>query len=451
MAQSLLAYSALATWMTFVITSSFGGRHAVAGLVTLVLSGCGVARQPPGPPPVIVADTAPRIPAPPPRPQLEHEEAFYSLAAGTAWRQFDALWNQRTGLARATADYDRLTPWDMGSVLAANFSAHKLGILDDSAYARRMRTTLATLARVPLFRNAVFNKGYFSGSGRMVGRTGSTSSSGYGWSATDLGRLLIWLHIVGTVDKEFAGSTARVAQRIKFPETITPDGYLRGGMIGSRGQLWRFQEGRIGYEQYAAQGFAFWGAAVDSALDVRKHARTIHVLGVPLPADTRGLDRLTSEPLVLLGMELGFTPEMEELAANVLAAQQARFDSTGALTMVSEDAINLAPHYFYYYCVYCNGKAFTVDVVTPGKTLDEPRWVSTKASFGYHTLMPTEYTKRVMEYVAAARGTRGWSSGVYEQSGKSTETYDLNTAAIVLEAALYRKIGRPLLQLGETN
>jgi hypothetical protein len=288
---------------------------------------------------------------------------------------------------------------------------------------------------------------YFAQNGRMVGRNGETTTSGYGWSATDLGRLLNWLRIIAENEPEHRDQVKRIVARLNFAET-TGDGYMYGGMLGSKNQLWKFQEGRIGYEQYAAEGYRYWGAPVSNAVDVTKNAKDTTILGVRLFADTRGLDRLLSEPFVLMGIEIGFTPGMEKLARNVLAAQKARFEKTGNLTMVSEDAVSVPPHYFYYYCVLCNGRAFTVDVSETGKHLDEPRWVSTKASFGYHVLMGTDYTKQVLEAVRAAKTSRGWSSGIFEKSREPTQTYDINTAAIILETALYRKLGRPLVQAG---
>lgn len=378
------------------------------------------------------------------RVELENEDAFFDDAAAAAWRQFSGLWQPRTGLAAATRDYQKLTPWDLGSVMGATYSAHRLGLIDDAQYETMLSTTLRTLNRMPLYRGAVFHKMYLANTAQMVGRNGKASSVGYGWSATDLGRLLIWLRIVAETEPRFRADAQRIARRINFKETVA-NGYMYGGLLGTRGKLWKFQEGRIGYEQYAAQGFDYWGAAVANALDINKHARPTKVLGVPLLADARGLDRLNSEPFILMGIELGFSSGMETLARNVLAAQKARFEQTGKLTMVSEDAVSIPPYYFYYYCVLCNGRAFTVDVAETGKHLDEPRWVSTKASFGYHALMGTEYTKRVLEKVAAAKTDAGWSSGIFEESFKPTRTYDINTAAIVLEAALYRKLGRPLI------
>ena len=113
--------------------------------------------------------------------------------------------------------------------------------------------------------------------------------------------------------------------------------------------------------------------------------------------------------------------------------------------MVGEDALSEAPHYFYYYAVFTNNKAFGLDVQAPGVFVDRPRWVSTKAAFGWHALSPTAYTRRAVQAVQPAAGPNGWASGVYERGG-STNVPNINTAAVVLEAALYERLGRPLLK-----
>jgi hypothetical protein len=379
------------------------------------------------------------------RAEIPDEDAFFEDAARVAWQHFDnVLWQSSTGLAKATPHYDRITPWDIASVLASVYSAHKLQLIDDAEYDRRMGRTLKTLEHIPLYRNAVFHKKYSAASARMIDRSNAVSRTGYGWSATDLGRILVWLHIVAENDAQFAAQARRIGERIKFKET-TQDGYMYGGLLGTRGKLWKFQEGRIGYEQYAAQGYAWWHADVANALDLGKNAKPVEVLGVSLLADKRGLDRLNSEPFILAGMEFGWTDAMGALALNVLAAQEARYKKTGQLTMASEDALNVKPHYFYYYCVYCNGKAFVIDVAEPGKFLDSPRWVSTKATFGWHALVGNEYTKAVIQEIGKAKSEGAWSSGIFEKTGAPTGAHDINTTAVVLEAALYRKLGRPLL------
>jgi hypothetical protein len=349
-----------------------------------------------------------------------------------------------TGLARATPDYDKITTWDLGSVLAALFSARVLGFLSEDDYHARVRRTLRTLEQLPLFDRAVFNKGYDARTGQMTGRGGVVSSAGSGWSATDLGRLLVWLSIVALSDTTHAAQATRVARRIDYDRVVS-QGYLHGEERGSSGRMRRFQEGRIGYEQYAARGFALWGQVLPFALDLLKNAEKIRVDSVELLRDRRGLDRLTSEPFILLGLEVGWTRDESLLARNVLRMQEQRFRRTGIVTIVSEDAVNVRPQYFYYYCVLCNGKSFVIDIANPGSTLDSPRWVSTKAAFAWHALVPSPYTAWALRRVARSYSDRAISSGVFEKDGASTRTQDVNVAAVVLEAAAYRKIGRPLL------
>ena len=48
----------------------------------------------------------------------------------------------------------------------------------------------------------------------------------------------------------------------------------------------------------------------------------------------------------------------------------------------------------------------------------------------------------------AAEGGGGWGSGVYEGTGEPTGGHNLNTAAVILEAALYSATGRPLVEGG---
>jgi hypothetical protein len=136
---------------------------------------------------------------------------------------------------------------------------------------------------------------------------------------------------------------------------------------------------------------------------------------------------------------------MAELARNVLAAQKKRFETTKILTMVSEDAIAIPPHYFYYYSVYHNGTPFSLDVQTPGAKVTGPRTVSTKAAFGWHALLPDGYTWKAVQKIQRAKSTTGWGSGIYERSGRSAWTQNVNTNAIVLESALYAVRGRPLI------
>ena len=377
-----------------------------------------------------------------PRPELTAEEKqLYRDIAKSAWRFLDANYKPATGLVSATADWANTTIWDIGGQFLAFRGAKELGLLSPAEYDKRIKKGLSTLEKAPLYRNVAYNK-------VISTATGGLGEGGvHGFAATDLGRLLVALKILSVHEPQFKPQIERVVKRIDMSKVVK-GGYLYGMLQGSRGQPWTFQEGRIGYEQYVARGFAEWGADVANAMDVTKNGRPKKIYGVQILEDTRWQDRLLSEPFVLYGLELGLTGAYRDLAANVLKVQQARFDSTGKMTIVSEDASTLPPTYFYYYCVYCSGKPFVIDVSSPGKTLDGPRWVSTKAAFGWHALMPSEYTKKAIDFVAPANDpVKGWASGVMEDSRQSTKSWDVNTAAVLLEVAYYQlRGGKPLIE-----
>lgn len=381
------------------------------------------------------------------RPSAMNDRDVFMDAARTAWTYVDGQYNAQTGLVNSVAGYKYATVWDMGSGLLALFSANQLGLLPDADYDQRMRRALQTLTETRLFDNGAFNKNYHTESGRIAGRNGQEEATrdGYGWSALDLGRLLLALKVVAANQPQYAAQAQAIVNRIDFSRVVG-GGYLRGEDLGPQSRRARaYQEGRLGYEQYSALGYAAWGHVPERAMRF-SDARPITVLGVPLLADTRGGDLLTSEPFVMYGLEAGWTPEMRDLAWRVLAVQEARWRQTGSVTIVNEDALN-GPPYFLYYSVYADGKEFPVappEGAAPGPT---PRTVSTKGAFGWHALLPSAYTWLAVQKVAGARTPRGWGAGVFEESGRISGGENVNTAAVILEATLFTRRGaRPLIE-----
>lgn len=364
-------------------------------------------------------------------------------AAAIAWRYVSKHYVPATGLVAAVPNYDYATVWDLASSLAAIYCAGELNLIDRNEADARLQRALQTLAGYQLYKGAAYNKVYSVTSGSMVDRAERRSQSGYGWSTTDIGRLLVWLRILGTSRESLSKPAEAVAQRLKFDQLVG-GGYLWGEDIDPRGAERRYQEGQMGYEQYAARGFELWGHPADKALDFDVNALPITVMGQPVVADLRQRDRLTSDPFVLSGIELGWGPREAALARAVLAAQQERFRRTGIVTMAGEDALAEAPHFFFYYGVFANNREFGIDVQAPNTFVDGPRWISTKAAYGWHALVPSAYTRRAIQAVRPAAGANGWASGVYERGG-STNVPNINTAAVVLEAALFERLGRPLL------
>lgn len=368
-------------------------------------------------------------------------------AARTAWAFVERNYVPSTGLARAHDSYQFLTVWDIASLLAATYSAHGLGLITDATYHQRTQKVLTTLASMPLFEGAAFNKMYDAHTGRMVGRDLKPSTKGIGWSAIDMGRLLVWLRIVAVNHPQHMPLATAIVERLDMTRLVG-EGYLRGeDLAPENGSKRMYPEGKMGYEQYSAAGFALWGFRAAKALDARLNALPVSVNGVSIVADTRGNEYVTSEPYIMLGLETGwYSPEIRAQAWRVLAAQEARYRSTGTITMVSEDALPDPPYYFYYYNVYRQGRSFTVDGPPGLGVVDRPRWISAKAAFAWHSLIPSPYTLVALQAVqpAAIEG-RGWGAGVYEGTLRPTGTPGINTEAVILEAALYHMRGYPFL------
>jgi hypothetical protein len=375
------------------------------------------------------------------------ERQLYLGAARSAWAFVERNYQPSTGLARAHDTYQYVTMWDVASGLAATYSAHELGLIADAPYNQRIQRALATLSTADLFDGVAFNKSYDSRTGKMIDRRQRISSKGYGWSVTDLGRLFIWLRIIAVNQPQFATQATTVVKRLNIARLIN-DGYLQGTDLDPQtGQLRVYAEGRMGYEQYAAAGLALWGFRAEKALDARLNALPVDVLGVSIIADRRGDERITSEPYIMMGMETGwYSPELREQAWRLLAAQEARYRSTGTITMASEDALPDPPYYFYYYNIYRQGRPFTVDAQAATGYLDRPRWISSKAAFAWHALLPSPYTLAALQAVqGAVISGRGWGAGVYEGTLRPTGDASLNTAALILESAVYNLRGHPFL------
>ena len=378
----------------------------------------------------------------------EEQQKLLDASARTAWNYVKRTTSPTTGLARALDTWEYVTIWDIGSNLASIHAARALQIIDESEYRSRVDKALATIERMPLYQETVFNRQYNSRTGRMVDRNQKVSDTGFGWSAIDMGRFLIGLKIIEQNDPTAAPVVQRIVARLKLP-SLVKSGYLNGANRDVKfNNHFEYQEGRIGYEQYGAEGLALWGVRADSALSFQTNGRAVTVMGQSLLADARRDDMLTSEPFIMTGLELGWTnPTWEEQSRNMLAAQQERHRKTGRITMASEDAIPVAPMHFYYYLIHRNGKDFII--TGPGGETGKsyPRWISVKAAYAWHALFPSDYTWSAVTAVKRAGSTgRGWNAGVYEYSKRPTPMFNLNTAAVVLESVLYARRGCALVK-----
>ena len=416
-------------------------RSASAIAVLVLLAACGGTDSTA---PEVTDPGTPGTPGTPTPPTTEGD--IYLAGARTAWTYIEKNTQASTGLAGALPTFPFTTAWDIASQIGATYSAHELGIITNAVYDARITKILGTLRTVPLFDGAAFHRFYDSRNGQPVNAKWEPSTTGFGWSDTDIGRLSIWLRILAVNQPQYSAQATAIVQRLNMSRLIS-GGVLRGLNVDANGTWNSFAETGIGYEQYAAAGFALWGQRATTSLDANAYRQPKTIMGVTVNVDSRGSARLISEPYIMMGMEIGwYASALRTEAQNLLAVQKARFDQTGIITMPTEDAMPDAPYFFYYYSIYQGGNSFVVEGPDKGTVVQNPRWVSSKAAFAWRALFPTDYTLRTFNAVqAAAIPGDGWGAGVYESTLRATGYTSLNTAGVILEAALYQKLGHPFL------
>lgn len=175
------------------------------------------------------------------------EDDLFMAAARTAWAFIDNSTQSATGLAQAHYTFQYVTTWDIASQIAGTYAAHELGIIDDASYDSRIQKILTTLNSISLFDGAGFNRFYDSRTGKMVSRDYQISTTGFGWSDTDQGRLLTWLHILAVKQPQYSSLATSIANRLNYSRLIS-NGTLQGADMAANGTKSFYAETGLGYE-----------------------------------------------------------------------------------------------------------------------------------------------------------------------------------------------------------
>ncbi|WP_300670133.1 DUF3131 domain-containing protein [Desulfoluna sp.] len=368
--------------------------------------------------------------------------------ARIAWTYFENNRQPETGLVNSVDGYPASTMWDTASYLMALISAHRLGLISRDRFDTDTATLLATLKRLPLFENKLPNKSYNTLTGAMVNYQNQPTPEGIGWSAIDIGRLLTPMTYLVWNHPEHTPAIREVLATWDFG-AILQQGRLYGAARDETNQTLLLQEGRIGYEEYAAKSFTLMGLDVSQALDYRDYLAFVTVYGVEVPYDSRSPEiyhahnYVVSEPYILDALEYGWDETSREFAFRVYKAQQARFEATGTLTAVSEDNIDVAP-WFVYNTVFTDGKIWNC-ITEEGEDASDFKSLSTKAAFGWDSIYNTAYTQRLVQAIQGLHDPqKGWYSGRYEKTGAPNTAITCNTNAIILESLCHRAFGKLL-------
>lgn len=370
--------------------------------------------------------------------------------AQIAWQYFENNTHQETGLVNSVDGYPAATMWDTASYLLGLISAERLGIVDKDEFDWRMRTALTSLAKIELHDGQLPNKSYNARTLAMVDYQNNITERGIGWSALDIGRLFVPFNVIVWNYPQYTQYVSNITKQWDINAMVI-DGVMMGAEVTEEGETNYVQEGRIGYEEYAAKSVALTGLDVSVALLYNDFLQYESIEGVDVPTDKRipevykAHNYVVSEPYILDAIEFGGDAISKEFAYRVYQAQENRFLQEGILTAVSEDNIDQAP-YFVYNTVFSNGKAWNA-ITDTGADASEFRTVSTKAAIGWHMLYDTEYTQKLMDYIDSNYlPEKGWHSGIYELDGSKNKALTANSNAIILES-LHFKANGPLLNI----
>lgn len=371
-------------------------------------------------------------------------------AARTAWVYFAQNTQAETGLANSVAGFPSATLWDQGSYILALIAARRLEVISADEFRGRATAFVETLAKMPLIDGRLPNKAYDTRTLAMVDYTNQPVPEGIGWSALDIARLLLSLRVLEEEIPELR-DPLRATLKTWDIAALTVNGEIVG-TTRFDSELTETQEGRIGYEQYAARALLLWGLDATMAASAGRVLAWEEVEGVGVGTDLRtaaafgAIDAVLSEPYILMGLEIGLNAEASLLASRIYSAQEARFDTTGVPTMVTEDHLDVEPK-FVYSAVYSNDTPWGV-VADDGTPHPELRTVSTKAVFGWNALYGTDYTTKLRQELAPqlADANKGWAAGRYETDGRPNTALSLNTNAVILEAIHFKAKGPLLLR-----
>ncbi|MDA8019492.1 MAG: DUF3131 domain-containing protein [Thermoanaerobaculia bacterium] len=387
--------------------------------------------------------------------------------ARIAWKYFENNLQETTGLVNAVNDYPSTTMWDTASYMAGMVAARELCIIDKHEFDRRMVAILATFNRMEFFRGELPNKVYNTQTAAKVDYGNQPGEIGF--SALDLGRLLIWLRIIKERYPEHGNAIDRFIMRWNFCNVLDDCGTMYGAAVTDDGQVRYLQEGRLGYEEYAAKGFALWGFNTRRASLAEPYS-TINLFDIHVPFDSRdprvlgAHNYVVCESYVLDAIELNWdepddissddkthtVPWIAEFAQRIYDVQEARYHHTGIITARTEHQLAEAP-YFVYDTIYTDGFGWNT-ITEDGRYVPEHAAIALKGALGLWAVWETPYTDLLFDTISGLYDEeKGFFEGKYELSGDKIPTYTANNNGIMLESLLYKVQGKLLRFSGRVS
>ncbi|MFY8000089.1 MAG: DUF3131 domain-containing protein, partial [Candidatus Kapaibacteriota bacterium] len=381
--------------------------------------------------------------------------------ARTAWKYFERNYQDTTGLVNAVDMFPSTTMWDIAAYMAALVAVREMGIIDVGTFNYRIEKMFKTFMRISFFRDELPNKCYNTITGAKVNYGNQPMEIGF--SAIDLARFLVWSMIIKERYPEHSDRIDDFILRWKFQNVIDSTGVLFGATVDEKNnkKTMYLQEGRLGYEEYAAKAFQLWGFQTDLAAKPEPYDTRI-IYGVEIPYDTRdprvlgAHNYVVSESYVLDGIEMnwdkGTDRESDDIRStdNIIAdfaqriykVQEERYKRTGIMTARTEHQLDGDP-YFVYDAIFTDGYPWNT-ITEDGRYVPQFSAVALKGALGLWALWETKYTDALFQYIKNAFDPqKGFFEGILERKGNEPiRAFTMNNNGIMLETLLYKMQGK---------
>ncbi|OGL46972.1 MAG: hypothetical protein A2161_09415, partial [Candidatus Schekmanbacteria bacterium RBG_13_48_7] len=324
------------------------------------------------------------------------------------------------------------------------------GLISTNQFTQRSELILETLSQIQVCNNELPNIVYNTRNAEMVNYANQPVQSGIGWNGIDVGRLLIWLRIWEIKFPCFADKIQHIVHRWNMNRVVLNNELHSIQNLDN--QEGYYQVGRLGFEQYAARGFALWGYDVKKALSFDDKISYIDIEGIKIPFDKRDLSNsgasnyVLSDSYILEGLETGWSSLSTMHAYAVYMAQERFFQRTKKPRIVSTAHLIGKP-WFTYNSMYANGHTW-VCIGTDGEFYPQTPTVNTAMVFGWHYLYGTDFTSSMLEKVKSLFDKeKGWFEGFFENNGSTNLSITCATNGLILESLLFHKQGKFLTEL----
>jgi hypothetical protein len=356
------------------------------------------------------------------------------LLAKKAGYYFERNKNENTGLTDSVQGYHYTTMWDVASDIGAILALEALELNTTVQADAKLNRILTTLAAIPLYNNQLPNREYNTETGLPSGK--KNNRNGNGWSALDIGRLLIWLEITKQQKPYFQKQVNIITERWLLSRAVHKK-TLYGTQYTKNDEFYR-QEGRLGYLQYAAQGYQLAGFDVANSF-IRDHAKVVNVDDISLYIDTRNVPFFTTDPYVLQAIEIGENTAWWNQLEPVYQLHKQQYNQSKKLWIFAEDAINKSP-WFSYNNIYFYGKSW-LSTSSGGKPIENPQVFSNKIAFGLSVLFEGTFSDTLKQTVIEnSRSSRVIPAGIYQNNAPNT-SYNINTNSLILVSLWYKARG----------